>query len=547
MGKRKISESKPSDKKVKSSLNLKPGLKVAEFNRLSLEVIESLKVNNIVELLDEFDRINQVLIEEYDESNEQLGRELSLNLYKVFQHLIKQGNLKISSKDDEKKQLVNKWLISKYSSFKATIYKYLNKQLAQETSLQLDLLSIILNLIKLESRYLKSSDHDLYFPSSTYNDLIISLLTSNIGQILSDGSNDNFIILEFLDKFQQNWDLQFYFINSMVDKLIEWKSIEDSSVLQTMFSKFYTIIKQKLLFTDNQDELKDLKTWVKGPLPSIAYKASHFKSQYQKVILTTLSYPLLNSQYKSILLILHKRIMPFMQQPQALLDFLTDCYDIADDIIPLLALNSLYELMKKYNLEYPDFYTKLYSLLSINLMYSRYRSRFFRLLDLFLSSTHLSGNLVASFIKKLARLSISSNSPGVVIIIPFVYNLLKRHPTCMIMLHNSEQFDKYSDSFDILERDPMKTNAMNSSLWELETLMSHYHPNIATLAKIFGEPFRKHSYNLEDFLDWSYQTLLDSEKTRKYKGMAALEFETYDKIFGKSSDNQTVYADGWTL
>lgn len=117
----------------------------------------------------------------------------------------------------------------------------------------------------------------------------------------------------------------------------------------------------------------------------------------------------------------------------------------------------------------------------------------------------------------------------------------------MIMLHNSEQFDKYSDSFDILERDPMKTNAMNSSLWELETLMSHYHPNIATLAKIFGEPFRKHSYNLEDFLDWSYQTLLDSEKTRKYKGMAALEFETYDKIFGKSSDNQTVYADGWTL
>lgn len=549
MVKRKGTELKSSVKKVKKAPKeqVKSGLDAADIERLSQEIIQSLKVNNIVDLLNEFDNIKSLLTKEYNEKVEQIGRELAVNLFKVFQHLIKQGNLKISSSQDVKKQTVNKWLIAKYSSFKNIVFSFLNNKLAQETSLQLDLLSIILNLIKLESKYLKSSDRDLYFPASTYNDLVVALLTSKVGEILSDGSNTNFIILEFLEKFQTHWDLQFYFINTIVEQMIDWKSSKESAELQLIFSNFFTIIKQNLSFTNDQQELKEVATWISGDLPSICYKPSHFKSQYQKVIIATLSYPLLNAQYKSTLLVLHKRIMPFMQQPQALLDFLTDCYDIEDDIIPLLALNSLYELMKNYNLEYPDFYTKLYSLLSSSLMYSRYRSRFFRLLDLFLSSTHLSGNLVASFIKKLARLSISSNSPSVVIVIPFVYNLLKRHPTCMIMLHNSQEFDTYTDPFELSQQDPMKTNAMQSSLWELETLMTHYHPNIATLAKIFGEPFRKHSYNMEDFLDWSYQTLLDSEKTRKYKGMAALEFENFDKLFGNTDDNHSVYANGWTL
>ena len=78
-----------------------------------------------------------------------------------------------------------------------------------------------------------------------------------------------------------------------------------------------------------------------------------------------LSYPLLQEQYKSVLMILHKRNNT-IYVPTAIIDgFLTDCYDLTDDlIVPILALNSLYELMKNYNLEYPDFYSKLYSLLT---------------------------------------------------------------------------------------------------------------------------------------------------------------------------------------
>lgn len=61
-----------------------------------------------------------------------------------------------------------------------------------------------------------------------------------------------------------------------------------------------------------------------------------------------------------------------------------------------------------------------------------------------------------------------------------------------------------ADPFLEDEEDPMETNAIESSLWEIVTLQSHYHPNVATLAKIISEQFTKQSYNLEDFLDHSY-------------------------------------------
>lgn len=52
-----------------------------------------------------------------------------------------------------------------------------------------------------------------------------------------------------------------------------------------------------------------------------------------------------------------------------------------------------------------------------------------------LAHSHLPSNLIASFIKRLARLSLSAPPAGIVTVIPFVYNMLKRHPGCMGMIH----------------------------------------------------------------------------------------------------------------
>lgn len=71
--------------------------------------------------------------------------------------------------------------------------------------------------------------------------------------------------------------------------------------------------------------------------------------------------------------------------PLRLADFLTDSYRIGG-VISLLSLNGLFLLMQDYNLEYPEFYPRLYALLQPQVFHAKYRQRFFRLLDLFLSS-----------------------------------------------------------------------------------------------------------------------------------------------------------------
>lgn len=548
----------PKNKKVKTAIHQKEPntlLSLEELTNLSKEIDESLKFNNLVPLLEQFKLIKTKLIESIDPDVESTARKLSLLLYRNFNkindEIISNGNGAKSSASENKKMII-KWLLEKYTTFKDIIYGFIEDKLAGSTSLQLDLLDIILNFIRLESQRKSSTSQVVFFPTQSYKLLTESILNSKNGEILFDGTTDNFIVLEFLDKFQKYWDLQFYFFNNLSEVLNEWKQEKSEKDLQLIFANFLTVLRKGLLF--NEKTLEEEPLWIapnkEGKLPSSLYKHTLFKSQFQKSVIAMLSYPLLQEQYKSVLMILHKRIIPYMSQPQSLMDFLTDCYDLTDDlIVPILALNSLYELMKNYNLEYPDFYSKLYSLLTPELLYTKYRSRFFRLCDLFLSSTHLSANLVASFIKKLARISLAASASGVVIIIPFIYNLLKRHPTCMIMLHKEDTESGYQDPFNSEEKNPLHTEAIKSSLWELDTLMTHYHPNVATLAKIFGEPFRKPSYNMEDFLDWSYNSLLQSEYDRKFKDKnSALEFEEFDKVLDTSnSDSKSLLLEGWTL
>ncbi|KAI1295708.1 hypothetical protein EDD11_007847 [Mortierella claussenii] len=128
----------------------------------------------------------------------------------------------------------------------------------------------------------------------------------------------------------------------------------------------------------------------------------------------------------------------------------------------------------------------------------------------------------------MARLGLSSPPASIVIIIPLIYNLLKRHPTCMQLIHGQVDGEK-NDLYDHAEQDPMKSHALQSSLWELQTLQNHFAPNVSTLAKIFNEQFTKPSYNLEDFLDHTYATMFQNEMTKKRKGEAALAVEAPPK------------------
>lgn len=241
-------------------------------------------------------------------------------------------------------------------------------------------------------------------------------------------------------------------------------------------------------------------------------------------------------------------IAPWFLRPELLMDFLTDSYN-AGGSTALLALSGLFYLIQERNLDYPHFYTKLYSLLDSELLHSKHRSRFFRLLDTFLASTHLPATLVASFIKRLARLALNAPPSAIVAIVPFAYNLLKSHPTCTFMLHrdignNDKKSGMMKDPFQPSEIDPTLTNAIDSSLWEIESLQSHYHPNVAAIARIISEQFTKQSYNMEDFLDYSYQGMLMAElgtEEKVFRKPPVVEFQIPKRIF---TDRLLVEEDG---
>lgn len=265
----------------------------------------------------------------------------------------------------------------------------------------------------------------------------------------------------------------------------------------------------------SSDELQDFfvprPTKKTHPLRSV----NQHRRQAQEAWLALMGIVNKKEQRKQLLDIISIVIAPWFTKPELLADFLTDSYS-AGGSASLLALSGVFYLIQERNLDYPSFYPKLYSLLDVEILHSKHRSRFFRLLDTFLASTHLPAGLVASFIKRLSRLSLNAPPSAIVFVVPWIYNLLKRHPSCSFMIHREVQDpdeQKYiqdhgfADPFLPDEADPMETKAIDSCLWELVQLQSHYHPNVATIAKIISEQFTKQGYNLEDFLDHSYASV----------------------------------------
>ncbi|KAH7344510.1 CBF/Mak21 family-domain-containing protein [Rhizoctonia solani] len=241
------------------------------------------------------------------------------------------------------------------------------------------------------------------------------------------------------------------------------------------------------------------------------------------------------------LAVLHRGVMPHMDKPVRLMDWIGGCVDFGGSI-GLLALNALFTLIKDYNLDFPDFYTRLYAFLTRDVMHLKYRARFFRLTDVFLSSTHLPATILASFIKRLARLSLTAPPAAIIMIIPFVYNILKRHPALMVMIHRVDD-EAELDPFDETETSPLRTNALESSLWELVSHRDHYLSSVSTLAKIFSEAFTKPSYALEDFLDHTYATLFETETKRKLKKDPAVALEPTVNLFPTNAPEEAQVTD----
>ncbi|KAI0463529.1 hypothetical protein LJB42_002529 [Komagataella kurtzmanii] len=528
-------------------------LKETEASVLSLEqisqLIEETKsspkfYNSIPKLLAQYTYIDSSNIEDITKA-----RKLTKLLFKVFKKLLTEGRLSFTARETADKKQISSWLRARYEAFKIELLLSLQiVELHQETKYyKLDILDIVIKLIKLESSYCGPAGTEPYFATKLYRSLLLTLLqTGDEKNLLKDGTIDNYLILEFKEVLFQYQDLKYYFFHEIQQELNSTQL--ENKVLA--FSNYLTLLYDQPIYEDF-----DNGEYLVEYVPKLAKTELHFKLAFEKCWLGLLNWNISFAQNQTVLGLVHKRLLPFMENQQQLMDFLTDTYDLGFENnhvnTCILSLNGLFELMKNYNLEYPDFFTKLYRILNPDLLHSPHKTRFFRMLDIFLTGDYLSSTMIASFIKKLARLSLTAPISGIVIVIPFIYNLLRRHPACMVLIHNPNPAENYQDLYDDNETNPDNTRAIESSVWELETLATHYHPNIASLAKIFSQPFHKYSYNLEDFLDWDCAKLLDGELSKKYKTEAGLEFEPVDRVFGAESEEaqlkaqREVYMSGW--
>jgi U3 small nucleolar RNA-associated protein 19 len=124
------------------------------------------------------------------------------------------------------------------------------------------------------------------------------------------------------------------------------------------------------------------------------------------------SLPMTTKQIKLSLKHLPEYVIPILSQPLLLADYLSNL--VANGgVIGVLALESLFHLIVEYNLDYPNFFNCLYSLLSVEVMSAKYRTKYMNLLHLSLKSANVPEYSVAGFIKKLTVLSLMIPGPAV--------------------------------------------------------------------------------------------------------------------------------------
>ncbi|KAK9051877.1 hypothetical protein SSX86_028505 [Deinandra increscens subsp. villosa] len=289
-------------------------------------------------------------------------------------------------------------------------------------------------------------------------------------------------------------------------------------------------------------------------VPSSAIISKKMKLKFSKTWMAFLTLPLPIDVYKEVLATLHQAVIPYLSNPILLCDFLTRSYDIGG-VISVMALSGLFILMTEHGLEYPNLYVKLYALLKPSIFIAKHRAKFFELLDSCLKSSLLPAYLAASFAKKLSRLALTVPPSGGLVITALIHNLLRRHPSINCLVHQEEKDQTTKDvtsikpgidHFNNEETDLLKTNAMRSSLWEVDTLRHHYCPPVSRFVLSLENDLTVRSKTTEvaikDFSSGSYATIFRDEMRRRVKQVPLAFYKAIPTSLFSESDFV-----GWTF
>uniref|UniRef100_A0A8C9Y6W0 Nucleolar complex associated 4 homolog n=1 Tax=Sander lucioperca TaxID=283035 RepID=A0A8C9Y6W0_SANLU len=339
------------------------------------------------------------------------------------------------------------------------------------------------------------------------------LIQAVVKRLLSK-TTDNSLMISRFQEFLEMEDVRYYVMSSIrenVGKVMD----KNKGALDPIYQNNVFTLMSNISVPSQESELTNFM---------------EHKRVFERMWLGFLKYKLPSNMYKKILVILHDCILPHMSKPTLMIDFLTAAYEVGG-AISLLALNGLFVLIHQHNLDYPDFYKKLYNLLEPSVFHVKYRARFFHLANLFLSSSHLPVYLVAAFAKRLARLALTAPPTALVIVLPFIYNLIRRHPSCRVLIHKpSTEDEPLEDPYLMDEEDPAKCRALESSLWEIKTLQKHYHPDVAKAAMSINTPLSEKEDDISEVLEITTYELMERDLKQSQTKSVPLEFETATQL-----------------
>uniref|UniRef100_A0A182K4S0 CCAAT-binding factor domain-containing protein n=1 Tax=Anopheles christyi TaxID=43041 RepID=A0A182K4S0_9DIPT len=222
--------------------------------------------------------------------------------------------------------------------------------------------------------------------------------------------------------------------------------------------------------------------------------------------------------HEQLLILLLEKVFIHLDKPVLLTDFLMDSLDVGGTV-SVLALQGVFVLIQQHNLTYPNIYEKLYSMFEPEIFHTKFKARLFYLADIFLSSSHLPEGLVAAFVKRLARLTLIAPPQDIVIILRFIGNLILRHPALKRLIFHPTGGEASSDPYVMEERDPMKSKALESSLWEIAALQNHVLPSVASAARFISNPLPSVEWDLSEVLEINENDIFHKEimsKTQEF-------------------------------
>eukprot|EP00941_MAST-03F_sp_MAST-3F-sp1_P003549 g3549.t1 len=476
-----------------------------------------------------------------------------------------------------------KWLRARYLNFLDKVFKILltSGTERKDRELRVAALRTLMEFVRAERKTRQVPKDEYYFGTSTYTRMIDSIMQNNnilVGKELIDILASEYLIrddvrlytfrnLERLFQKSEGGDfseLAFLLLlrtpAPQIDISIDdfWVPISTTDNRKRRAnSSLEVVVKRRRLSNGKSNAKGSSSVSSSSSSPKVSLLLTH-KQAFEKAWLAFLRQRNIpTSSLKKAMLRLPKNVMPFMQHPLLLCDLLMDAMTKTEKggVIALLALESLFLLITQHSLDLPDFYDHLYSLVSPALFLVTYRPRVFKLLDICLKSPSLPNYVVASFIKRLARLALSAPPSGALFVLPLIFNLILRHRGCMPLLHKEGKCDLKSDPFDMEAVNLQKTNALESSLWELEALKKHYAPAVASLASVFEQTDLSGPgsqldvpkgvimegsgkdgvvpYPIRDFMKLSYKVLIGQEAKRagRRKKPPTLTYESHETLF----------------